>query len=85
MNGVGQATTEMARRYFDLFVNRLAYTMQSHKPNGNGKHYYYRPKKRSATVAGDRPRAPERSAHDRYLCSEPKDTTLQVGGDRCRL
>ncbi len=44
MNGIGQATTEMAARYFDLFVNRLAYTVQSHKPNGNGKHYYYRPR-----------------------------------------
>jgi hypothetical protein len=44
MNGIGQATMEMAGRYFDLFVNRLAYTMQSHKPNGNGKHYYYRPR-----------------------------------------
>jgi len=44
MNVVGQATMEMAGRYFDLFVNRLAYTMQSHKPNGNGKHYYYRPR-----------------------------------------
>jgi len=44
MNGVGQATMEMAGRYFDLFVNRLAYTMQSYKPNGNGKHYYYRPR-----------------------------------------
>ena len=44
MNGIGQATMEMARRYFDLFVNRLAYTVQSHKPNENGKHYYYRPR-----------------------------------------
>jgi hypothetical protein len=44
MNGVGQATIEIAGRYFGLFVNRLAYTVQSHKPNGNGKHYYYRPK-----------------------------------------
>ena len=44
MNGVGQATMEIAGRYFDLFVNRLAYTVQSHKPNGNGKHYYYRPR-----------------------------------------
>lgn len=44
MNGIGQATREMAGRYFDLFANRLAYTVQSHKPNGNGKHYYYRPK-----------------------------------------
>ena len=44
MNSVGQATTEMAARYFHLFVNRLAYTVQSNKPNRNGKHYYYRPK-----------------------------------------
>ena len=44
MNGVGEVTSEIAGRYFDLFVNRLAYTVQSHKPNGNGKHYYYRPR-----------------------------------------
>jgi hypothetical protein len=34
----------MAARYWRLFVNRLAYTLQSHKPGRNGKHYYYRPK-----------------------------------------
>lgn len=44
MKVAGQATTEMASRYFTLFVNRLAYTVQSHKPGANGKHYYYRPK-----------------------------------------
>src|SRR6267154_3904041 len=44
MKGVGQATAEMAQRYFAFFVNRLAYTLQSHKPGANGKHYYYRPK-----------------------------------------
>ncbi len=44
MNDIGQVTMEMAGRYFDLFVNRLAYTVQSHKPNENGKHYYYRPR-----------------------------------------
>jgi hypothetical protein len=44
MNSRGQATGEMARLYFDLFVNRLAYTVQSRKPAPNGKHYYYRPK-----------------------------------------
>ena len=44
MNTVRRATIEIATRYFDLFVNRLAYTVQSDKPNGNGKHYYYRPK-----------------------------------------
>jgi hypothetical protein len=35
----------MGQRYFALFVNRLAYTLQSHKPGANGKHYYYRPKR----------------------------------------
>lgn len=44
MNTAGQATTEMARQYFDLFANRLAYTVQSRTPATNGKHYYYRPK-----------------------------------------
>ena len=46
MNGIGQATIEMAARYFHLFVNRLAYTVQSNKPDRNGKHYYYRSKDR---------------------------------------
>ena len=40
----GQVTSEMAARYFRLFVNRKAYTVQSHRPNPNGKHYYYRPR-----------------------------------------
>src|SRR5262249_49372299 len=44
MNAKDQATTDMAARYFGLFVNRLAYTMQSNKPANNGKHYYFRPK-----------------------------------------
>lgn len=44
MNSTGPTTTEMATRYFDLFTNRLAYTVQSHKPAPNGKFYYYRPK-----------------------------------------
>lgn len=37
-------TPKAAARYFKLFVNRLAYTVQSHRPADNGKHYYYRPK-----------------------------------------
>lgn len=41
---LGQVTTEMAARYFRLFVNRLAYTVQSHRPDDKGKHYYYRPR-----------------------------------------
>jgi hypothetical protein len=40
----GQVRTEMAARYFGLFVNRLAYTVQSHPPDSKGKHYYYRPR-----------------------------------------
>jgi hypothetical protein len=43
MDAVGRATVQMATRYFGLFVNRLAYTMQSRKPDLKGKHYYYRP------------------------------------------
>ena len=37
---------ELAARYWDLFVNRLAHNVQSTKPGENGKHYYYRPKQR---------------------------------------
>lgn len=44
MDRPGQANPEAAARYFTLFVNRLAYTVQSHRPAGNGKHYYYLPK-----------------------------------------
>jgi hypothetical protein len=44
MDAVGRATTQIATRYFGLFVNRLAYTVQSRKPDLKGKHYYYRPK-----------------------------------------
>jgi hypothetical protein len=44
MNSTGQATREIVSRYFALFVNRLAYTVQSQRPAPNGKHYYYRPK-----------------------------------------
>ncbi len=46
MRPFGQATTEMAARYFSLFVNRLAHTLQSARPAENGKHYYFRPKGR---------------------------------------
>jgi len=38
------ATPEVATRYWQLFVNRTAHTVQSEKPGDNGKHYYYRPK-----------------------------------------
>src|SRR6185437_1436708 len=35
---------ELASRYSALFVNRLAYTLQSRTPAENGKYYYFRPK-----------------------------------------
>jgi hypothetical protein len=41
---VAQSGLEIARRYCTLFVNRLAYTLQSWKAAENGKHYYFRPK-----------------------------------------
>jgi hypothetical protein len=44
MNSTGHATRQIVSRYFALFVNRLAYTRQSHQPAMNGKHFYYRPK-----------------------------------------
>ena len=44
MVNTGQATMQIARRYRRLFVNRLAYTVQSPRPDQKGKHYYYRPK-----------------------------------------
>jgi hypothetical protein len=44
MEKCNAATLGMAARYWRLFVNRLAYTLQSHKPGRNGKHYYYKPK-----------------------------------------
>jgi len=44
MNSMDQVTAQVAARYSSLFVNRLAYTVQSSRPAENGKHYYYRPK-----------------------------------------
>jgi hypothetical protein len=44
MKPEGQLTAEMTARYFSLFVNRLAHTLQSARPAENGKHYYFRPK-----------------------------------------
>lgn len=40
-------TADIAARYFELFVNRRAYTVQSSNPEfGTGRCYYYRPKGR---------------------------------------
>ena len=44
MNRSNAPSLGIAARYWRLFVNRLAYTLQSHKPGRNGKHYYYKPK-----------------------------------------
>jgi hypothetical protein len=39
------ATPELVKEYFNLFVNRRAYTLQSTRPHPeSGRHYYYRPK-----------------------------------------
>jgi hypothetical protein len=39
------ATPEIVKDYFQLFVNRRAYTVQSRRPHReSGRHYYYRPK-----------------------------------------
>ncbi len=39
----GRLSQDLARRYFELFVNRTAFTVQSDKPDSRGKHYYFRP------------------------------------------
>jgi hypothetical protein len=44
MQRADSATLAMAAKYWNLFVNRLAHTVQSQKPGDDGKHYYYRPK-----------------------------------------
>jgi len=38
-------TPHLVDLYWNLFVNRLAYTVQSERPGKNGKHYYFRPKR----------------------------------------
>ena len=39
------ASTAVVARYFHLFVNRRAYTLQSNRPHPeSARHYYYRPK-----------------------------------------
>lgn len=40
-----KASDDIVRAYWELFVNRLAYTVQSPTPHSeSGRHYYYRPK-----------------------------------------
>jgi len=41
------ATVAMAETFYQLFVNRRAYTLQSHRPHPDTeRHFYYRPKAR---------------------------------------
>src|SRR3974390_679546 len=47
------ATSEMAREFSELFVNRRAYTIQSTRPHPeSGRHYYYRPKSKDGGNPG---------------------------------
>lgn len=46
------ARHDLVRAYWELFVNRLAYTVQSPKPHvETGKHYYFRPKRKGQPVS----------------------------------
>jgi len=43
------ATPALVKEYFDLFVNRRAYTVQSFRAHPeSGRHYYYRPTQRGS-------------------------------------
>src|ERR1051326_3545898 len=45
------ASSDLVRAYWQLFVNRLAYTVQSPNPHEEtGRHYYFRPKKNGQPV-----------------------------------
>jgi hypothetical protein len=39
-----KASPEMAKDYFQMFVNRRAYTLQTLKPHSDTGRHYYRPK-----------------------------------------
>lgn len=46
------AAPVLVKEYFDLFVNRRAYTVQSFRPHPeSGRHYYYRPTERGSGAA----------------------------------
>jgi hypothetical protein len=45
------ATADLIRTYWELFVNRLAYTVQSPRPHPETeRHYYFRPKKKGEPI-----------------------------------
>src|SRR5260370_8586019 len=46
------ASDEIVAGYRDLFINRLAYTIQSSTPHlETGRYYYYRPKRNEKSVS----------------------------------
>ena len=85
------ATTEIVNQYWQRFVNRKAYTVQSFKPHPeSGRHYYFRPttkaEKRPLTLDQDTVRGRTgRRHHHRALCDQSKEPAMQVGCDRRRL
>ena len=43
---------EVVHAYWNMFVNRLAYTVQSRSPHAEtGRHYYFRPTKKGQPVS----------------------------------
>jgi hypothetical protein len=49
-----KASPTVVLAYRSLFVNRLAYTMQSLRPHPeSGRHYYFRPKKTATSPGGE--------------------------------
>ena len=74
-----QTNLKPAARYFKLFVNRLAYTVQSPKPDRNGKHYYYRSKDGRRLSLETIPRHLNGRVDYGPLCAQPEDAALQVG------
>ena len=52
MPTVIKATPEVVQAYWQLFVNRRAYTMQSLRPHREtGRHYYFRPSRKGTDTA----------------------------------
>ena len=54
MPTVIKATPEVVQAYWQLFVNRRAYTMQSIRPHPEtGRHYYFRPSRKGTGTPSD--------------------------------
>jgi hypothetical protein len=51
MNSKLAVSDAVVRAYWDMFINRLAYTLQSPTPHAEtGRHYYYRPKRKEQSI-----------------------------------